>query len=129
MKIGELAARTDLSIDTLRYYEKLGLITPPRRIGGQRIYDEAAVGWIGFLKALKATGMNLNDMKRYALMRARGVQTAAPRRQMLERQREIVRARIAELQDCLTLLDHKIDNYHAIEAEHVRADEKRRASR
>ena len=125
MKIGELAARTDLSIDTLRYYEKLGLIVPPHRIGGQRIYDEAAVGWIAFLKALKATGMSLDDIKRYALMRARGTETAAPRREMLERQRGIVRARIAELQDCLTVLDHKIDNYHAIEAEHARADARR----
>ncbi len=125
MKIGELAARTDLSIDTLRYYEKLGLITPPRRIGGQRVYDETAPGWIAFLKALKATGMSLHDMKRYALMRARGAETAAPRRTMLERQRAIVRDRIAELQDCLAMLDHKIDNYHAIEAEHARTDARR----
>ena len=56
MKIGQLSELTGLSIDTLRYYEKIGLIDPPFRKGGQRLYDPDAVRWIDFLKALKATG-------------------------------------------------------------------------
>jgi DNA-binding transcriptional MerR regulator len=124
MKIGELSERTGLSIDTIRYYEKIGLITPPwRNAGGTRVYDPDILSWISFLKALKATGMPLSDMQAYAGMRARGNATAAPRRLMLEKQREIVRARIEELTNCLTLLDYKIANYHDIERAHEVADE------
>lgn len=124
MKIGELSERTGLSIDTIRYYEKIGLITPPwRNAGGTRVYDPDILGWIDFLKALKATGMPLSDMQAYAGMRSRGNATAAPRRLMLEKQREIVKARIEELTDCLMLLDYKIAHYHEIEEAHERADE------
>ena len=125
MKIGRLAELTGLSIDTLRYYEKLGLIDPPFRSGGQRLYDPDAVRWIDFLKALKAPGMSLGDMKRYALMRAKGNSTAANRRVMLENQHALVLARIAELNACATLLEYKIANYHDIEAAHELADTKR----
>ena len=124
MKIGELSERTGLSIDTIRYYEKIGLITPPwRNAGGTRVYDPEILVWIDFLKALKATGMPLSDMQAYAGMRSRGNATAAPRRLMLEKQREIVKARIEELTACLTLLDYKIANYHDIERAHEVADE------
>lgn len=124
MKIGELSERTGLSIDTIRYYEKVGLIAAPwRNAGGTRIYDPDVLNWIDFLKTLKATGMTLSDMQAYAGMRARGNSTAAPRRLMLERQRGIVKARIEELSACLTLLDYKIVNYHEIERTHDLADE------
>lgn len=123
MKIGELSERTGLSIDTIRYYEKLGLIPAPwRNSGGTRVYDPEILGWVSFLKALKSTGMSLVDMQAYASMRARGNSTAAPRRLMLERQREIVQARIAEFQACLDTLDYKIANYHEIEKAHEKAD-------
>ena len=125
MKIGRLSELTGLSIDTLRYYEKIGLIDPPYRKGGQRLYDPDAVRWVDFLKALKATGMSLEDMKRYALMRSKGNTTAANRRVMLEKQHALVLARIAELTACAALLDYKIANYHEIEAGHALADAKR----
>ncbi len=123
MKIGELSQKTGLSIDTIRYYEKLGLIPCPwRNSGGTRVYDPGILGWVSFLKALKATGMSLADMQAYAEMRARGNATASPRRTMLEQQREIVKAKISELQSCLELLDHKIENYHEIERKHEEDD-------
>ena len=127
MKIGKLSELTGLSIDTLRYYEKIGLIDPPFRRGGQRLYDPDAVRWIDFLKALKATGMSLEDMKRYALMRRRGNETAANRRVILEAQHAVVLERIAELNACAALLEYKIANYHEIEASHELADKKRSA--
>ncbi|MEM5471322.1 MerR family transcriptional regulator [Hoeflea sp. AS60] len=125
MKIGKLSELTGLSIDTLRYYEKIGLIDPPFRKGGQRLYDPDAVRWIDFLKALKATGMSLDDMKRYALMRAKGNATSANRRVMLETQHALVLERIEELNACAVLLEYKIANYHEIEARHELADKKR----
>ena len=124
-KIGQVAKELETSVDTLRYYERIGLIDPPYRKGGQRLYDPDAVRWVDFLKALKATGMSLEDMKRYALMRAKGNATAANRRVMLEKQHALVLARIAELTACAALLDYKIANYHEIEAAHERADRKR----
>ena len=125
MKIGDVSAKTGLSIDTLRYYEKIGLIDPPLRSGGSRVYDDAILGWIGFLQALKSTGMPLSLMADYARLRREGTATATPRRLMLERQRETVRARIAELEDCLQLLDHKILNYEQIEAGHAAEDRRK----
>ncbi len=122
MKIGELARKTGLSIDTLRYYEKIGLIAPPwRNQGKTRVYDPQALVWISFLKALKATGMPLSEMHAYADMRAKGQSTSPQRREMLEEQRERVKEQIATLQDCLSVLDDKITNYLEIEQAHAAA--------
>lgn len=129
MQIGAIAETTGLTIDTLRYYEKIGLIDPPPRRGGKRDYGTDTVRWIAFLKALKATDMPLSDMETYARLRREGTATSAVRRQMLERQREKVKARMAELADCLTTLDYKIANYEAIEATHSQADQKRTKAR
>ncbi len=125
MKIGEVSRLSGFSIDTLRYYEKMGLIDPPWRESGRRAYDRDILGWLNFLKALKATGMPLADVETYARLRREGEITSAERREMLERQREIVRARIEELSDCMQLLDYKIANYVEIEARHQAADRAR----
>jgi DNA-binding transcriptional MerR regulator len=124
MKIGKLSELSGLSIDTLRYYEKIGLIDPPYRKSGQRLYDPGSIRWIDFLKALKATGMSLDDMKRYALMRHKGNATAANRRVMLENQHALVLKRIEELNACAALLEYKIANYHEIEAAHEQPAQK-----
>jgi DNA-binding transcriptional MerR regulator len=116
MKIGELSAKCGISIDTLRYYEKAGLIEPPWRNGGQRDYPDDALAWIKSLKALRATGMKLSDMARYAQLRLEGSLTSAERRLMLESQRKVVLSRIAELNECITMLDFKISNCAEIEA-------------
>lgn len=118
MKIGELSSKCGISIDTLRYYEKAGLIEPPWRNGGQREYPDDVLAWMTFLKALKATGMKLSDMARYAKLRGEGNGTSAERRQMLESQRTMLRSRIDELNGCLTMLDIKISNYAEIEKKH-----------
>lgn len=123
MRIGEVSELSGLSIDTLRYYEKRSLIDPPWRADGyRREYDETVLTWIQFIKALKATGMPLADIETYARLRREGVATSAERRRMLERQREQVQAKIAELTDCLHTLDYKIVNYREIETRHSLAD-------
>lgn len=123
MKIGDLSQKTGLSIDTLRFYEKIGLIPAPwRNAGGVRVYDPDSLGWINFLKALKATGMPLADMRNYASLRAQGTATSAQRRIILEQQREVVLERIKELRECVELLDYKIANYNTIEQAHAEED-------
>jgi DNA-binding transcriptional MerR regulator len=116
MKIGDVSKASGISIDTLRYYEKVGLIDPPWRNGGRRDYPDDIVAWVEFLKTLKRTGMSLSDMARYAQLRREGTSTAATRREMIERQREMVKAKITELSESLELLDFKIANYLEIEA-------------
>jgi DNA-binding transcriptional MerR regulator len=112
MKIGELAKRCGLSAHTLRYYERIGLLPRADRDGsGQRDYDASIMVWIEFLDRLKSTGMPIREMLRYAAFRERGPQTAPQRRVLLEAHREKVRAKIADLQSCLLVLDTKIGIY------------------
>lgn len=112
MKIGELARRSGLSAHTLRYYERIGLLpAADRDASGHRDYDVSILAWIDFLGRMKTTGMPIREMLRYAGMRARGEATVAARRALLEAHREVVRAHVAELQACLSVLDTKIAGY------------------
>jgi len=113
--IAEAARRSGLSIDTLRYYERIKLVDPPARdAAGRRAYSDDDLGWLGFLTKLRLTGMPIKMMREYAQLRHRGDTVAGRRRAILVEQRESVRARIAELQSCLDILDYKIDNYDRI---------------
>ncbi|KNY23042.1 MerR family transcriptional regulator [Methylobacterium sp. ARG-1] len=118
MKIGDLARRSGLSAHTLRYYERIGLLPyADRDRSGRRDYDASILTWIAFLGRLKATGMPISEMLRYANLRAQGHATGQERRQLLERHREKVRRRIAEFQSCLLVLDSKIAGYAGAKAE------------
>lgn len=117
MYIGDLSRRTGLSVDTLRYYEKIGLLAPALRDrGGRRVYDAAALDWIAFLTRLRATGMGIADMLRYAELRRRGDATASERRRMIEAHRARILADVAALTATAAVLDDKIETYRAIEA-------------
>ncbi|KGJ17416.1 MerR family transcriptional regulator [Paracoccus sanguinis] len=121
MKIGELARQTGLSVDTLRFYERIGLIQRPARDGGgRRDYDPAVLDWIAFLARLTATGMRQADRVRYAALRRQGDTTLAARRAMIEAHRTAIAARVAELNAALALMDDKIETYRRMEAEHDR---------
>ena len=117
MHIGDLARASGLSIDTLRWYEKIGLIRrPPRDGGGRRVYPDDTLAWIAFLGRLKATGMSVAGMLDYARLREAGDGTSAARRELLEAHRLRVLAEIATLTENLSVLDDKIETYRAIEA-------------
>ncbi|MFC0812761.1 MerR family transcriptional regulator [Paracoccus panacisoli] len=121
MKIGELARQTGLSVDTLRFYERIGLIQRPARDGGgRRDYDPAVLDWIAFLARLAATGMRQADRVRYAALRRQGDATLAARRAMIEAHRTAIAARVAELNAALALMDDKIETFRRMEAEHDR---------
>ncbi|MBR9972281.1 MerR family transcriptional regulator [Magnetospirillum sulfuroxidans] len=114
MKIGELAKRCGLSVHTIRYYERIGLLPmADRDQSSHRDYDDAILTWIGFLTRLKTTGMPIRDMLRYARLRQQGSETAGERRQLLEHHRQQVRAHVAGLQESLLVLDAKIAGYAA----------------
>ncbi|GGF09711.1 transcriptional regulator [Aliidongia dinghuensis] len=111
MKIGDLARRTGLSTYTIRYYERIGLLPRVPRTSSQRDYDVSILPWVEFIGRLKTTAMPIREMVRYAQLRARGPETNAERRELLERHRDQVRAHVAELQACLAVLDDKIAGY------------------
>ena len=114
--IAQAAERSGLSIDTLRYYERIGLVDPPARdSGGRRSYSDDDLSWLEFLTKLRTTGMPIRLMREYAQLRHKGLATASRRKQLLHDHRADVRQRIAELQECLAVLDYKIDNYAQIE--------------
>ncbi|POF29734.1 MerR family transcriptional regulator [Roseibium marinum] len=117
MRIGDLAEKSGLSTDTLRYYEKIGLIPRPLRdAGGRRIYDGTILRWIEFLDRLKATGMGIRDRLRYAELRTLGSASLAERRSLLESHRRKVVADIARLTETLEVLDDKVVLYRRMEA-------------
>lgn len=117
MFIGDLARKSGLSVDTLRYYEKIGLLPKALRDGGgRRVYDASILRWVDFLGRLKATGMGISDRLGYAQMREEGDATITTRRELLEAHREKVAQDIARLTENLDVLDEKIDLYRRMEA-------------
>ncbi|MTD59349.1 MerR family transcriptional regulator [Amycolatopsis pithecellobii] len=113
--IAEAARRSGLSIDTLRYYERINLLEPPARdAAGRRAYSDDDLDWLVFLTRLRATGMSIKLMREYAQLRRRSEANAPRLMGILVEQRDSVRARIAELQSCLDVLDYKIDRYDEV---------------
>lgn len=77
--IGAFSKKVDLSIDTLRYYEKEKLIRPHKNNSNHRIYDDADVRWIAFIKRLKKTEMPIKNIQHYAALRYEGNDTIPER--------------------------------------------------
>jgi DNA-binding transcriptional MerR regulator len=121
--IAEAARRSGLSIDTLRYYERIKLVDPPARdTGGRRAYSDADLTWLEFLTKLRTTGMPIKSMREYASLRRHGNASSGRRKAILVEQRRAVADRIAELQSCMGILDYKISNYEQIEHKFVGSD-------
>ena len=119
--IGEFSEVTGLGIHTLRFYEHEGLITPMRNSSNRRRYSDRDMTWIAFIKRLKATGMPIKEIKRYAALRAEGDTTLSERMEMLIQHRQSLREQIKQLQEHETKLDEKISLYQQ-EIERSRCD-------
>ncbi|MFD1657960.1 MerR family transcriptional regulator [Streptomyces caeni] len=110
--ISEVVAFTGLTAHTLRWYERIGLMPHiDRSHTGQRRYCNTDLDWLDLVGKLRLTGMPVADMVRYAEMVREGDHTYAERCELLETTRRNVLARIAELQDTLSVLNRKIDFY------------------
>jgi DNA-binding transcriptional MerR regulator len=119
--IGEMAARSGLSADTLRYYEREGLLPLAHRTGGQRRYEPDDEVWITFVKALRASGLGITAIRRYVALFEAGAATLGTRRRMLEEHAVTIRRRIAELEATRDLVEAKARHLAAIDAD-TRAD-------
>ncbi|SIQ39415.1 MerR family transcriptional regulator [Micromonospora avicenniae] len=116
LTVGEAAERVGLTTYTLRWYEQEGLVAPVGRdSAGRRRYTAGDVEWLFLLTRLRRTGMPVRDMRRYAELARQGDRTLAARRALFEAHRARVLARMAELEEDLKMLDHKIDAYRRAE--------------
>lgn len=111
--IAEAARRTGVSVHTLRYYERAGLVVTAvdRTTGGWRRYQQLDLDWITVCTRLRATGMPIKTIRRYAQLVAAGHGNEPERLALMEAHRAEVTAKLAELQENLELIDHKIDVY------------------
>ncbi|MBS7528505.1 MerR family transcriptional regulator [Fusibacter paucivorans] len=110
-RIGEIEKKMQISIDTLRYYEKIGLICPERDTNNRRLYSGADVAWLEFIFRLKQTHMPLKEIKKYAELRKQGDETIAKRIDLLEEQRTRLTQEKMTIDACLSYLETKIAHY------------------
>ena len=111
--IGEVAARTGLSVHALRFYESAGILADPvrRGPGGRRVYREHDIEWLAVCIKLRASGMPLSAIREYTELVRAGAGNEQERLGIMRRHRERVLAQIAELEECLHLISSKIEVY------------------
>lgn len=109
---GEASARTGLSLDTLRYYESVGILGPVRReVGGRRSYSEGDLAWLDVVKCLRASGMGIADLRRFVdVLRGQASRPVDPV-EMLRQHRERLLEHIEQIRAGLAVLDDKIAHY------------------
>ena len=112
MTIAEVAAKFDLSADTLRYYERIGLIPPvTRTASGLRDYREGDLKWVEFIRCMRSAGVSIEALVEYVALFQRGSESIQARKALLIEQRRQIADRIGELQAALARLDRKLDGY------------------
>jgi DNA-binding transcriptional MerR regulator len=121
--IRQVSASTGLSEDTLRYYERLGLIAPSRHASSRhRRYTDEDLSWIDFLVCLRSTGMPLAQIQEYIRLYRAGAQTLPDRRALIETHEKTVMERIVGLQESLGVIQAKLEFYRMRESVGARAD-------
>lgn len=112
MTITEVAKLYDLSADTLRYYERIGIIPGVNRNpNGIRNYNEHDCGWVSFAKCMRNAGLPVEVLIEYVTLFQQGDATTEARKEILIEQRDKLVERIADMQETLDRLNYKIENY------------------
>jgi len=112
MKIAEVSEQYGISSDTLRYYERIGLIPPVNRNeSGIRDYSEIDLRRVEFTKCMRCAGLPIEVLIEYVGLVQKGDQTIEARKEILKEQRVLLAARMNEMQKTLDILDHKIEVY------------------
>lgn len=117
MTIAEASRKYGLSPDTLRYYERIGLLPPvPRNKSGIRDYDEESCRWIELMRCMRKAGVQIEALIEYVALYRQGADTAEARKNILIEQRERLLERMADMQQSLDRLNQKIQNYEQVMA-------------
>ena len=112
MTIAEVAEKYGLSMDTLRYYERIGLIPPVRRgKNGVRDYSDKDIEWVGFIRCMRIANIPIEVLIEYVNLFKQGEDTQEKRKSLLAEQRAQLAERVAELQEILEKLTYKVENY------------------
>ncbi|MFB7578808.1 MerR family transcriptional regulator [Streptomyces hydrogenans] len=117
LSIGEVAEQTGLSVHALRFYEREGLLVGPvrRSSGGRRRYTSFDVDWLLICVKLRASGMPIADLQRFAELVRQGPGNEAERLRLLDAHRLRVDAQIEALEECRSVIARKVGVY----AEHL----------
>lgn len=117
MTIAEVSKKYNLTQDTIRYYERIGLLPEiPRTKSGIRDFDEKSCKWIEFIKCMRAAGMPIEALIEYMTLFKQGKKTVGERKQLLIEQREVLLKKQEEIKNTIERLDYKIKLYNEIEA-------------
>lgn len=112
MTIKEVSIKYEISADTLRYYERIGLIpTVNRKDNGIRDYTEEDCNWVEFIKCMRSAGISIEALIEYVTLYQQGTSTIAARKSILIDERKKLTNRINEMQATLDRLNMKIDSY------------------
>lgn len=112
MTISEAAEKTGLSADTLRYYERIGLIPPvPRTESGLRDYNDEVIEWVMFIQRFKEIGMSLESILSYVKLAMLGSGTRQERKVILLETRRSLMSKIEHLHGCLREADYQLEHY------------------
>ncbi len=115
MLIAEVSEKYDISRDTLRYYERIGLLPEiARDKNGVRNYSESDCGWIEFIKCMRKSGLPVKILIQYVQLSRQGESTIDRRKSLLLEQKNLLEEKIRELNVSLEKLNYKIDNYDRI---------------
>lgn len=111
LSIAEVAERTGVTAHTLRYYERIGLVSVPRDAAGRRVYGQEEIARVVFITRLRLTAMPIRDIQAYFALVAEGPGNEDKRLALLEAHRDQVKARITELESALGVIEYKIATY------------------
>lgn len=116
MTIAEVSKKYDISADTLRYYERIGLIPSVERTkSGIRNYNSEACQWIEFAKCMRGAGVSIESLIEYCALTQKGDSTISARKELLMDEREKLVKKITEMQKTLERLNYKISRYEIAE--------------
>ena len=114
MTIAEVSKKYGLSADTLRYYERVGMIPPVHRTaGGLRDYTEADCSWVELAKCMRGAGLPVEALSRYVALTLQGDETIAARRNLLLAQRAQLELQRQTVETTIARLEYKISRYDA----------------
>lgn len=112
MTIQEVCVQMGLTQDTLRYYEKAGMIPPVKRTpGGTRDYGQEDLRWISLAKCLRGAGLPVQAIVEYVRLFRMGDKTIFERLQLLKRQKEALLDQRRKMDDAIEKLEYKISRY------------------
>lgn len=116
MTIAEVSKKYDITQDTLRYYERIGLLPEvPRTKSGIRNFDEQSCKWVEFIKCMRSAGMTIEILLDYMALFKQGKETVSERKNLLIGQRQLLEKKKQEIENTIKRLDYKIELYKEIE--------------